>query len=116
MKVGLTFFRVWQDHLEIVKKLNTLDINFLIINRLRGYFEQYYLAYANREITGTCPELAKYLTSLNTYTFVGILIQWLKDDMRYPPELMGQFLTHFIGVKQKKAAIEKFNAAFCPRQ
>jgi AcrR family transcriptional regulator len=115
LKVGHKFFSVWKDHREIVKRLNSLDINFLLIRRMREFFERYYQEHANWEISGTCPEMAKYLTSLNTYTFVGILMQWLGDDMRYPPELMGQFLTHFIGVKQKKSAIEKYNTAFCTR-
>lgn len=107
-KFGVKFFQTWKEHAEAVEILNTLDIDALLVDRLRVYFTNYYYRYGSQEITGMGVEMAKYLINFNAYSFAGILTQWFKDDMKYSPELMGQFLNHFAGIGRVNSAIEKF--------
>ena len=107
-KVGIKFFEIWQGHAEFVQLLTSLDIDNLLINRLKIHFTNYYYEFGGQEITGMGIEMARYLIHYNAYTFAGVLTQWFKDGMKYSPEIMGQFLNHFAGIKQVNFAIEKF--------
>lgn len=102
------FFGIWRDHTEVVKILMSVDFDCLLIDRLKTHFTNYYYEYGNQEITGVGIEMARYLINFNAYSFAGILRQWFKDDMKYSPEVMGQFLDHFAGKAQADTAIEKF--------
>jgi AcrR family transcriptional regulator len=107
-KVGTRFFEIWLDHADSVKVLQSVDIDSLLINRLKLHFTNYYYEYGSQEITGMGEEMARYLIHYNAYSFAGILLQWFNDDMVYPPEVMGQFWGHFGGIKTVNAAIDKF--------
>ena len=107
-KVGVKFFEIWRDHSEVVEILNSVDIDCLLIARMKDSFERNLYDFTFQKGLDLNPALGAYLVNFNAYAFVGILRQWLKDDMKYPPEVMGEFLNHFAGVGLKRTAIDKF--------
>ncbi len=108
LKMYTIFFQVWRDNIEIVKILNKIDIDLLLIERLKTYFFEYYYDRVKLEIPGVDLELAKYIINFNAYTLLGILKPWLRDEMRYPPEVMAGFLIQLTGSSQRKKAVEMF--------
>ena len=107
-----SFFQVWKDNHEIVKIINKIDIDFVLIERLKTYFTRFFYERVSKEIPSVDLELAKYFIDFNAYTLVGILKPWLKDDMRYPPEVMAGLLTELTSSYQRKEAVEKFKRVF----
>jgi AcrR family transcriptional regulator len=107
-----SFFQVWKDNHEIVKILNKIDIDNVLIERLKTYFTRFFYERVSKEIPSVDLELAKYFINFNAYTLVGILKPWLKDEMRYPPEVMAGLLIELTNSSQKKQAIEKFKRVF----
>lgn len=105
---GPKFFQIWLDNPDIVKILNTVDIDRLLIERVILFYTKFYYDCTIQTTMGASEGLARYVSTYNAYVLVGVLRQWLKEGMKYPPELMGQFINHFAGIKLKKAAIEKF--------
>jgi AcrR family transcriptional regulator len=102
------FFEVWRAHAEVVEIFKSVDIDCLLINRLKAHFTEYYLERGNQEITGMGMDMAHYLINFNAYSFAAILRQWFQDVMKYSPEIMGQFLDHFAGMVPANSAILKF--------
>jgi AcrR family transcriptional regulator len=107
-----SFFQVWKDNYEIVKILNKIDIDFVLIERLKIYFTRFFYERVSKEIPSVDIKLAKYFINFNAYTLVGILKPWLKDEMRYPPEVMAGLLTELTSSSQRKLAVEKFKSVF----
>lgn len=50
------------------------------------------------------------MINFNAYTLLGLLKPWLQDEMRHPPEVMGEFLVLLSGSAQRKQAVEKFRS------
>jgi AcrR family transcriptional regulator len=107
-EIGIGYFRKWREHVEVVNILNTVDIDRLLIDRMRDRFRRFLYNYVEKRGFDLNPILAEYFISFNAYAFVGILRQWFRDGMKYPPEVMGDFLNHFAGVGLKREAITKF--------
>lgn len=107
-KIAVKFFQIWQENTEIVKILDSVDIDRLLIKRMKESFTNYFDQHSGARALTIEPALLQYLISFNAYAAIGILNQWLEDGMQYPPEVMGEFLHHFIGVGQRVIAIEKF--------
>lgn len=108
LEVGIKFFKVWQEHREILEILSSVDMDCLLIDRLKKSFQHYLTKLSDHKNLDLSPELGRYLISFNAYALVGILHQWIQDDMTYSPEVMGQFLNHFVGFSLKRSAVEKF--------
>lgn len=107
-KVGIKLFEIWEDHVDVVELLNTVDIDFLLINRLKIKFAEFLDMFSSGAEIEIGPALGNYFINLNAYAFMGILRQWFNDDMAYSPEVMGEFLNHFVGAGLKRTAVEKF--------
>lgn len=107
-RIGVKFFQIWQENAEFVKALDSVDIDHLLIKRMKENFADYFNQHSRIRASTVGPALLQYLICFNAYASIGILNQWLEDGMRYPPEVMGEFLNHFIGVGQRVIAIEKF--------
>jgi AcrR family transcriptional regulator len=98
VRIGQRFFEAWGPHADVVRLLHTVDIDHLLIGRLRAHFTKYFEErIIPVELTGVSDELITFIITLLTYSYAGVLRQWLLYDMRYSPEVMGRFLTHFIG-------------------
>ena len=111
-KIGVQFFQVWLEHRDLISVLKLVDLERLLIDRLREFFRDYYYTYASENRTGMCEKMAQYVINLNAYSWASLLKQWFKDDMDTPPELLGKFLYHFIGVEPANQSIVLFNEKF----
>ena len=108
-QVGIRFFEIWKDHVDVVELLNTVDTDGLLISRLKKKFADFLDEFASVAEIEISPALGNYFISLNAYAFIGILRQWFDDGMSYPPEVMGEFLNHFVGAGLKRSAVNKFS-------
>ena len=104
------FFSVWKENEVFVRVLNNLDIDDLLIKRLKVYFTNFYYEQVSQEIPGVDLALADYMISFNAYTLLGILKPWLQDGMRHPPEVMAEFLILLTGSTQRRQAVERFKS------
>lgn len=102
------FFSVWQDNRDTVRVLRRLEIDNLLIIRLKAYFTKFYYDQVAKEIPGIDMVLAKYIINFNAYTMLGILKPWLEDGMRHPPEVMAEFLVELTGSSQRRQTVERF--------
>lgn len=107
-KLTILFFQVWQDHADMVDIFKSVDIDCLLIGRLKGRFQQVFEEFEGRRGLELNPVLGEYFIYYNAYVFAGILRKWFEDDMRFSPDIMGEFLDHFSGMTLKRAAIDKF--------
>jgi hypothetical protein len=105
-----SFFHVWTDHLEIVRIFNKLDLDDVLIRRLKAYFTKYYYTQVTQDIPGAHTALANYMISFNAYMLLGLLKPWLQDEMKYPPEVMAEFLIQMTGSTQRRHAVEKYKS------
>lgn len=110
LKMISSFFYVWKDNIEIVRVLKNLDIDDLLIRRLKVYFTKFYYEQVSPEIPGVDLELAKYIINFNAYTMLGILKPWLEDEMRHPPEVMAEFLIQLTGAARRIQTVERFKS------
>ena len=107
-ELTVLFFQVWQDHANMVDIFKSVDIDCLLIGRLKSRFQQFFEEYEGTRGLELNPVLGEYFIYYNAYVFAGILRKWFEDEMRFSPESMGEFLDHFSGMTLKRAAIDKF--------
>lgn len=107
-----SFFRVWTEHVEIVNLRDQLDLDQILVKRLNAFFTKFYLEQVVYEFPGAGEELAKYIISFNSYTLLGVLNPWLQDGMKYPPEMMAEFLVQLTGSMRRREAVEEFKRKF----
>ena len=103
-----SFFQVWKDNPEIVRILNHLEIDELLVKSLQAYFTEFYFDQVAEQMPGASFALAKYMISFNAYSLLGILKSWLQEDMKHPPEVMAGFLLQLAGPVQRRQAVEKY--------
>ena len=103
-----SFFQVWKDNAEIVEILKRVDIDAVLIEQMKDHFTKFYYEQVAPEIPGANIALGKYMIYFNTYTLLGILKPWLQDNMKYPPEMMAEFLMQLSGSTQRKEAVERY--------
>lgn len=111
-RIGTTFFQLWQDNEDIARILNTVDIDCLLINRFKVLFEKLFTYKVGLDQIEINPNLIWYLINYNAYALVGIFKQWIDDNMRYLPEVVGQFVAFNIGPERGNEAIALFNNIF----
>ncbi len=110
--VGVKFFELWQQHADVLVVLENTNIDRMLIDRFKLFFGEYYV-HKVAQYPGNTPDMthnfANYIVSYNAHAFVGILRQWIADDMRYPPEVMGKLLMHYVGPEATEIAIQRFS-------
>jgi len=106
------FFRVWQKHRDLIPLLESMDFACLMISRLRAYWENLYV----KNVRASLPEVegnySDYTLNFLSYSFAGFLKEWIRQDMKPSPEVMGEMLYHFTGHEVMIAAREKFKDVF----
>ena len=102
------FFQEWKDNPEIVRILNQIDAEYVLVKRLKAYFTRHYYERVSKEIPKARFELAKYIISFSAYTLLGVLKPWLKDGMKHPPEVMAGFLLELTGSAQRRQAVSSY--------
>jgi AcrR family transcriptional regulator len=107
-KMITAFFQVWKENTEIVEILNRVDMEAILLERLKTYFVKFYYERVTKEIPKAEIELAKYMVSFLSYSLISLLKPWLQDEMKHPPEVMAEFLIQLSGAAQKRRAVERF--------
>ncbi len=107
-----SFFQLWKDNAAVVEVLKKVDMDALLIDRLKRLFTNLYYDYITRAILGVTMNFAKYIINFNAYTLLGMLKLWLEDDMRYPPEVMAGLMIQLSSLSGKKKAVENYKSIF----
>jgi AcrR family transcriptional regulator len=106
------FFQTWRDHEGIVDLLRTVDIEFVIMERLKAFFTRFFHEKVNREMPGVDLELARYVISFNSYSLLGLLIPWFESGMKQTPGDLAGFYNELSGSAQRRKAIQKYQDIF----
>lgn len=106
------FFQAWRDNAEIVDLLKTVDIEFVIMERLKAFFTHFFYEKVSREMPGVELELARYVISFNSYSLLGILLPWFKSGMKQNPEDLAGLYNQLSNAAQRRNAIEKYRTIF----
>ena len=106
------FFQSWRDNKEIVELLNAVDIEFVIMERLKAFFTRFFYEKVSQEMPGVDLELAKYVISFNSYSLLGVLIPWFESGMKQKPEDLAGFYNQLSNSAQRMEAIRKYQEIF----
>jgi AcrR family transcriptional regulator len=106
------FFQAWRDNPEVVEILTNIEMDIVLVERLKTFFIKFYYERISKEIPKVDLELAKYIINFNAYTLLGILKPWFQDGMKYPPEVMAGFLIELTGSARRMQTVEKYEGIF----
>lgn len=106
------FFQTWRDHAEIVDLLRAVDIEYVIMERLKAFFTRFFYEKVQREMPGVDLQLARYVISFNSYSLLGILLPWFESGMLQKPEDLAGFYNQLSDSAQRRKAIEKYRDIF----
>jgi AcrR family transcriptional regulator len=106
------FFQTWRDHARIIDLLRAVDIEFVIMERLKAFFTRFFYEKVNREMPGVDLELARYVISFNSYSLLGLLIPWFESGMKQTPEDLAGFYNELSDSAQRRKAILKYQDIF----
>ena len=107
-----TFFQTWIDHAEIVDLLRAVDIEFVIMERLKAFFTRFFYEKVKHEMPGVELQLARYVISLNSYSLLGILLPWFESGMKQKPEDLAGFYNQLSDSAKRRRAIQKYQHIF----
>jgi hypothetical protein len=97
IQINISFFRIWDECCNIDDVIKAVDIDRLILNRFKKYWDKNYETSISHHRPALNPELAEYLLNFLAYAYFGILKSWLNDGKKYPPEVMGKLLYKLTG-------------------
>ncbi len=106
------FFKTWKDHADIVELLKSIDIEFVIMERLKVFFTRFFYEKVSREMPSVDLELARYVISFNAYSLLGLLIPWFESGMYQNPEDLAGFYNQLAGSGQHRKAVENYQDIF----
>ena len=102
------FVQAWRDNVELVDLLKKVDIDAVLIERLKNQFTKFYY----EQVTPGIPEagfaLGQYMISFNAYMLLGVLKPWLQDNMKYSPQIMAELVIQLSSAAQRKQAVKNF--------
>ncbi|MEM7119000.1 MAG: TetR/AcrR family transcriptional regulator [Chloroflexota bacterium] len=103
-----SFFQAWRDNVELVDLLKKVDIDVVLIGRLKNQFTKFYYEQVTPGIPEAGAALGQYMISFNAYTLLGVLQPWLQDNMKYSPQIMGELVIQLSSAAQRKQTVENF--------
>jgi AcrR family transcriptional regulator len=106
------FFQTWRDHAEIVDLLRAIDIELVIMERLKAFFTRFFYEKVKREMPGVDLELARYVISFNSYSLLGLLLPWFESGLKHKPEDLAGLYNHLSDSAQRRRAIQKYQDVF----
>lgn len=106
------FFQTWKDHADIVGLLKSIDIEFVIMERLKVFFTRFFYEKVKQEMPSVGMGLAKYIISFNAYSLLGLLIPWFESDLDQNPEDLARIYSILAGSSQRRKAIHQFQDIF----
>ena len=106
------FFRVWEKHRDLIPVLESMDFGCLMVARLREYWEKLYHNNVHSALPDIGGNYSAYTLNFLAFSFAGFLKEWVRQDMKPSPEIMGEMLYHFTGHETMIAARQKFKDKF----
>jgi len=106
------FFQTWKDHAEIVALLRSVNIESVLMERLKAFFTRFYIEKIRNEMPDVDPVLAGYVISFNAYSLLGLLIPWFESGMKQEPEHLAGFYFQLSDSSQRRKAIQKYQDIF----
>ena len=107
-RMHTSFFQAWKDNAEVIGLLESVDLDMVIIQRLKTLFRRYYYEKITIDLPGVSLNFANYVISYNAYTLAGLLKPWFDSGMKDSPADLGGFLVQLSGASQRFKAIEKY--------
>lgn len=107
-KMHTSFFQAWVDNADVIGLLKSVDLDMVIIQRLKTLFRRFYYEKVSTELPGVSLQFANYIISYNAYTLVGLLKPWFDSGMKDSPADLGGFLVLLSGSSQRVRAVEQY--------
>jgi AcrR family transcriptional regulator len=111
LEINKNFFRVWEKNKDLIPLLESVDLDCLLVERIRSFWDKHYEEKIKKTLARS-DSYTDYANSFLAYTYVGLLKEWIHQDMRVSPDLMGELLYHFTGPKVLMEAREHFPDKF----
>jgi AcrR family transcriptional regulator len=109
LEINVKFFEIWKENAEIINLLKAIDIDCLLTKKLKEYWRKH----NQKQIVPHFPErehaLGEYLHNYLAYSFVGILRNWVSEDMKHPSDVMGRLLYQLTGPPVLNEVYKNFN-------
>lgn len=111
LEINRDFFRAWQNNKHMIELLNSVDFDCLLISRMNAYWREHFLV-----LEPILPEMNRrysgFTLNFLAYACVGLLKEWIRQDMSPSPEVMGELLYFFTGPPTLIEARKKFKDKF----
>lgn len=107
-RMHTSFFQAWKDNADVIGLLKSVDLDMVIIERLKTLFRRFYYEKVADELPGVSLQFANYVISFNAYTLVGLLKPWFDSGMKDSPSDLGGFLVQLSGSSRRFQAVEKY--------
>ena len=112
LDINKNFFRIWEKEKHLIKLLNSLDFECLLVGRIRKFWDEHYENRIKDFYSEIDPAYINYLNGFLSYTYVGFLKEWIQHDMQPSADIMGELLYHFSGPPILNGARNKFHKIF----
>jgi AcrR family transcriptional regulator len=111
LEINKNFFRIWEKNKDLIPLLESVDLDCLLVERIRSFWDKHYEKKIKKTLARS-DSYTGYANSFLAYTYVGLLKEWIRQDMQVSPDLMGELLYHFTGPKVLMEAREQFPDKF----
>lgn len=111
LEINKNFFRIWEKNKDLIPLLESVDLDCLLVRRIRSFWDKHY----EKKIKKTLPMSGSYTGYSNNflaYTYVGLLKEWIRQDMQPSPDVMGELLYYFSGPEVVMEARRQFQDKF----
>ncbi|MEN8242386.1 MAG: TetR/AcrR family transcriptional regulator [Chloroflexota bacterium] len=112
LEMNIDFFRIWEKNKDLIPLLESVDFDCLLIGRIRAFWDEHYEKILKKKNPEFSDRYTNFANSFLASTFVGLLKEWINQDMQASPELMGELLYFFSGPKVLMSARSQFQEKF----
>ena len=112
IEMNINFFRIWEKNKDLIPLLESVDFDCLLIGRIRAFWDEHYEQKLKQKNPEFGDNYSNYANGFLASTFVGLLKEWINQDMQASPELMGELLYFFTGPKNMMMARNQFQEKF----
>ena len=106
------YFRLWSENTQLVELFSVVDLDKVIVDRLRVHHFDLYENKISLDFPDSNPVLAEYYRESIIYTNFGLLKFWVNSGMRHSPEVMGKLLYELTGPAVTMRVNEKLKDKF----
>jgi AcrR family transcriptional regulator len=85
-------FRYWGSHCDVLCVLRKANIDKIVLSKLRHHFKILYENRVSKMLPNFNPVLAGYHVRFITAATYSLLLQWMENDRKQSPEVMGRLL------------------------